>query len=337
MPPTPPPPNVAQFQLIAGKWIAQALSVVARFRVADHLAAGPKSAAELAAVTGTHPGHLYRVLRAVAAVGVLEQLADGRFGLTRMGEYLRGDVPGSMRAVATYCCDPWSWKPWGDLAETVRTGTPAFDRMFGQGVFDYLSQHPDEFATFNEGMTGFSGVESAAAVKAYDFSRYGTIADVGGGHGLLLTTVLKAAPNSRGVVFDLPDVVAGAVPTIAAAGLTGRCVTQGGSFFETAPEADLHVMKHIIHDWNDAKATQILRCCRKAVRPGGKLVLVEMVIPTEGGDPAAKLLDLEMMVLCDGKERTEAEYAALLAGAGYRLTRVVPTESPAGIIEAEPV
>jgi 16S rRNA G1207 methylase RsmC len=185
-------------------------------------------------------------------------------------------------------------------------------------------------------MTGFSGVESAAAVKAYDFSGHGTIADVGGGHGLLLTTILKAAPNSRGVVFDLPEVVAGAVPAIAAAGLSGRCSTRGGSFFETAPEADLHVMKHIVHDWNDAKATEILRCCRKAVRPGGKLVLVEMVV-APGGDPAAKLLDLEMMVLCDGKERTDAEYAALLAGAGYRLTRVVPTESPACVIEAEPV
>lgn len=330
------PPNVALFQLIAGKWVAQAISVVARVRVADHLAAGPKTAADLAARTGTNAGHLYRVLRAVATVGVLEEQPGQRFALTPVGNYLRSGVPGSMRAVATYCCDPWSWKPWGDLAETVRTGTPAFDRMFGEGVFDYLSKHPDEFATFNEGMTGFSGVESAAAVKAYDFSRYGTIADVGGGHGLLLTTILKAAPESRGVVFDLPGVVAGAVPTIEAAELAERCTTQGGSFFETAPAADLHVMKHIIHDWNDAKATQILKCCRKAVRPGGKLALVEMVIAPDG-DPAAKLLDLEMMVLCDGKERTESEYAALLAGAGYRLTRVVPTESPACVIEAEPI
>lgn len=332
----PPPPNVTLFQLIAGKWVAQAISVVARFRVADHLAGGPKTAAELAAITNTNAGHLYRVLRAVATVGVLEEQPGQRFALTPVGEYLRSGVPGSMRAVATYCCDPWSWKPWGELAETVRTGTPAFDRMFGMGAFDYLSRHPDEFATFNEGMTGFSGVESAAAVKVYDFSRYGAIADVGGGHGLLLTTILKAAPDSRGVVFDIPEVVTGAKPAIETAGLAGRCTTQGGSFFETAPAADLHVMKHIIHDWNDEKATQILKCCRAAVRPGGKLVLVEMVI-APGGDPAAKLLDLEMMVLCDGKERTEAEYATLLAGAGYRLTAVVPTESPACVIEAEPV
>ncbi|MFO0800840.1 MAG: methyltransferase [Gemmataceae bacterium] len=333
----PPPPNAVLFQLIAGKWVAQALSVVARFRVADHLAAGPKTAAELAALTGTHAGHLYRVLRALASVGVLDESADGQFTLTAVGEYLRGDVPGSMRAVATYCCDPWSWKPWGDLAETVRSGTPAFDRMFGEGVFDYLSKHADEFATFNEGMTGFSAAESAAAVKAYDFSPYGTIADVGGGHGLLLTTILKAAPKSRGVVFDLPGVVAGAEPTIEAAGLSDRCTTQAGSFFDAAPAADLHLMKHIIHDWNDEKATQILRRCRAAVRSGGKLVLLEMVIPAAGGDPMGKLLDLEMMVLCDGKERTEAEYATLLAGAGYRLTRVVPTESPACVVEAEPV
>lgn len=332
----PPPPNVALFQLIAGKWVAQAISVVARFKVADHLADGPKTATDLAALTATDAGHLYRILRAVAAVGVLAELADGTFALTPVGEFLRSGVPGSMRAVATYCCDPWSWKPWGDLADTVRTGTPAFDRMFGVCVFEYLSQHPDEFATFNEGMTGFSGVESAAAVKAYDFSKYDTIADVGGGHGLLLTTILEAAPNSRGVVYDLPGVVEGAAPAIAAAGLADRCTTQAGSFFDAAPATDLHVLKHIVHDWNDEKATQILKRCRAAVRPGGKLVLVEMVI-TPGGDPAGKLLDLEMMVLCDGKERTEAEYAALLAGAGYRLTRIVPTESPACVIEADPV
>jgi hypothetical protein len=331
------PPEQRLFQLVFGKAVTQAVSVAARFGVADHLAAGPRTAAELAAATGLHPGHLYRVLRVLAGLGVFAADAGGRFGLTPVGELLRSDVPGSMKAVATYVCDPWSWTPWADLAGAVRTGRPVFDTVFGEGVFDYLAKHPNEAATFDAGMTGFSQQAAAAVTAAYDFSGLGTVVDVGGGHGSLLLAVLKANPGVRGVVFDAPQVAAGAADAIRAAGMGDRCRAEGGDFFAAVPGGDLIVMKNIIHDWNDAKAAAILAACRRALPVSGKLLLVELVVPPGFAPHLSHVLDLEMMVLCDGKERTEAEYRDLLAGAGFRLTRVIPTEKgPFSLVEAVP-
>lgn len=337
-PPEPLPPNMALMQMVFGKALTQAVSVVARFKLADQMARGPKTAAELATAAGLHAGHLYRILRALAGVGVLAGDDEGRFSLTPMGDFLRSDVPGSMRAIATYVCDPWSWKPWGDLAGCAKTGAPAFERVFGEGVFDYLGKHPDEAATFNEGMTGFSQQASEFVLKAYDFGPFNTIVDVGGGHGALLLAILKANARARGVVFDAPQVVAGATEPIRAAGCADRCRAEGGDFFKAVPAGgDLYVLKHIIHDWNDAKATQILKCVRAAIPATGKLLLVELVVPPGFGPGFAPILDLEMMVLCDGKERTESEYRELLAGAGFRLARIVPTEGPHGLVEAVPI
>ncbi|MBN9118296.1 MAG: methyltransferase [Planctomycetes bacterium] len=337
-PAEPLPPNMLLLQMVFGKAVTQAISVVARFRLADQMATGPKSAAELAQTAKLHPGHLYRILRALVSVGVLAGDAAGRFSLTPVGEFLRSDVPGSMRAVATYVCDPWSWKPWGDLAGCAKSGEPAFERAFGEGVFDYLGKHPDEAATFNEGMTGFSQHASATMLKAYDFAPFNTIVDVGGGHGAILCAILKVNTKARGVVFDAPPVVAGAADPIRAAGLADRCRAEGGDFFKSVPAGgDLYILKHIIHDWNDARATQILKCVRAAIPATGKLVLVELVVPPGFGPGFAPILDLEMMVICDGKERTEAEYRELLAGAGFELTRIVPTEGPHSLVEATPV
>ncbi|HEV3436090.1 MAG TPA: methyltransferase, partial [Gemmata sp.] len=337
--PTPaPPPEAMLIQMVFGKAITQALSVIARFKIADHLATGPKTATELAAVTSLHAGHLYRVMRALAGLGVLTGDEAGRFALTPMGDMLRSDVPGSVRAIATYVCDPWSWKPWGDLAGAVKSGQPVFDRMFGEGAFDYLGKHPDEAATFNEGMTGFSQQSSAAVLKVYDFSKFGTIVDVGGGHGALMTAILKANPGVKGIIFDAASVASGASEAIRAAGLTDRCRTEGGDFFKAVPAGgDLYMLKHIIHDWNDVKATTILKACRAAIPATGKLLLVELVVPTGFAPHMSHILDLEMMVLCDGKERTEAEYRELLAGAGFRMTRAIPTGGPHGLVEAIPV
>lgn len=332
---TPPPPEAVVTQMIFGKWVAMALSVAAKLRVADALADGPRSVADLAAGTKTHAPSLFRLLRALASVGVFAEDADGRFRQTPLSEVLRSDVPGSMRAVADYCGADWSWQPWGRLLETVRTGRTAFDEAFGEPVFDYLGKHADESAVFNEGMTGFSMQESPAVAAAYDFSRFGTIVDVGGGHGHLLCTILERYPVPKGVVFDAPHVAAGATPRIADAGLAGRCRAEGGDFFAAVPAGDAYVLKHIIHDWPDDRAAAILRNCRTAARPGAKVVLVEMVIPPGNGPSPGKLLDLEMLVIASGQERTEAEYAALLAGAGWRLTRVVPTTSPASVVEGE--
>ena len=334
-----PPPEMVLMQMIFGKLVTQAISVAARFKIADQLVSGPKTAAELAAATGLHAGHLGRVMRALAGLGVFAADEAGKFSLTPMGNWLRSDVPGSLRPIATYVCDPWSWKPWGDLAGAVKTGQPVFDRMFGEGVFDYLAKHPDEAATFNEGMTGFSQQSAAAVLKTYDFSKFGTIVDVGGGHGALLLEIQRTTPGAKGVVFDAPQVAAGATKAIEAAGMQDRCRAEGGNFFESVTAGgDLIVMKHIIHDWNDAKATRILKSCRAAIKPAGTLVLVELVVPPGFAPHMSHVLDLEMMVICDGKERTEAEYRDLLAGAGFRLTRVIPTEgAPYSLVEAVPV
>jgi hypothetical protein len=333
-----PPPDAQLMQVIFGKWASMAVSAAARFKVADHLADGPKSTDELAKATGTNPQALHRLLRATASVGVFAEQPDGRWALTPMAEFLRSGVKGSMRAVAVYMGDPWSWKAWGDLRESVRTGEVAFDRVFGQGVWDYFAQHPGEAATFNEGMTGFSTMAADAVVKAYDFGRFGTIVDVGGGHGSLLAAILKANPSVRGVVFDAPQVVEGAHEPIRAAGLADRCRAEGGDFFQAVPAGgDAYILKNIIHDWNDAKATAILRCVRTAIKPTGTLLLAELVIPP-GNDPhPGKLLDLEMLVICDGKERTEPGYRDLLAGAGFELRRVHQTDSPFNLVEAVPV
>lgn len=336
-PPAAPPPEMLLMQMVFGKNITQAVSAFARFRLADQMAAGPKTAAKLASAAGLHPGHLYRVLRALATVGVLAGDDAGRFSLTPVGNLLRSDVPGSLRSMAVQVCDPWGWKPWGEFADCVKTGQVAFDRAFGEGVFDYFPKHPDEAATFNESMTGFSQQASAALLRSYDFSPFGTIVDVGGGHGAILCAILKATPKARGIVFDAPQVVEGAKKPIEAAGLGDRCRAEGGDFFKAVPSGDLIVMKNIIHDWNDAKAAQILKTCRVALPATGKLLLMELVVPPGYPPHFAPILDLEMMVICDGKERTEAEYRDLLAGAGFRLTRIIPTDgSPFSLVEAAP-
>jgi hypothetical protein len=331
----PPPPDQHLVQLIFGKWVSMAVSVAAKLRLADKLNT-PKTAAELAAETNTHPESLYRLLRALASVGVFASDTAGKFRLTPVGELLRTGVPGSMRGVADYCGADWSWKAWGSLLDTVKTGRTAFNEVFGEGCFDYLSKHPTEQAVFDEGMTGFSGAESDAVAAAYDFSGIGTLVDVGGGHGHLLGTILKKTPALRGVLFDAPHVVAGA--KVAAMGVADRCTAVGGNFFESVPAGgDAYILKHIIHDWNDADCGRILRNIRKVSKPGTKLLLVELVIPP-GDDPhPGKLLDLEMLVVASGKERTEVEYAALVAASGFKLTRVVPTQSPASVVEAEAV
>lgn len=315
-----------------------AVSVAAKLRLADHLAAGPMPAADLAAATNTHPESLYRLLRALASVGVFASDGAGTFSLTPVGELLRTGAKGSMRGVADYCGAMWSWRAWEGTLNSVRTGRTAFNEVFGEGCFDYLARHPAEQAVFDEGMTGFSAVEADAVAAAYDFSGFGTLIDVGGGHGHLLGTILKATPTLRGVVFDAPHVVAGAPARLAEMGVADRCQAEGGDFFKAIPAGgDAYILKHIIHDWNDTDSGTILRNIRTVAKPGTKLLVVELVIPP-GDDPhPGKLLDLEMLVVASGKERTEAEYAELVADAGFRLTRVVTTQSPASVVEADAV
>lgn len=329
------PPDAQLAQLIIGKCLSMAISVAAKLRIADKLADGPKSAAELAAETKTHAPSLYRVLRALGSVGVFAEQADGRFAQSPMSELLRTGVRGSMRGLADYFGSDWSWRSWGHLMHSVRTGETAFDHVFGEGCFDYLAKHPDESAVFNEGMTGFTSSISVAVAEAFDFSAFGTIVDVGGGHGVMLTTLLQKFPKLKGIVFDAPHVAEGAAEPIRAAGLADRLRAEGGDFFKAVPRGgDAYLMKHIIHDWPDDKAATILENCRQAANRGAKLLLVELVLKPGNEPDLGKILDLEMMALPSGRERTEAEYAKLLAGAGWKLTRVVPTKSPAQVVEA---
>jgi SAM-dependent methyltransferase len=333
-----PPPGDVLVQMIFGKVMTQTLCVAAKLRIADKLAGGRKSAADLAKETNTHGPTLYRVLRCLAGFGVFDESADGTFGLTPIGELLRTGVPGSMRGMADFCGEKWAWDAWGDLMHSVRTGQTAFDHVFGKPCFDYLAEHKDESEVFNEAMTGFSGMVAPAVAETYDFSKFGTVVDVGGGHGKLLTEVLKANPAVKGVVFDAPHVAAGAKDAIRAAGLGDRCRAEGGDFFKAVPAgADAYMMMHIIHDWPDDKSVTILKNCRKGVNPGGKLLVVDSVVAGPNEPDPAKVLDLEMLVLPSGKERTEKEFATLFAASGWRLTRVVRTKSPKCVIEGVPV
>jgi hypothetical protein len=335
--PTPTPPDAALVRLVFGKCVSMAISVAAKLRIADRLADGPKDIAGLAAETGTHAPSLYRVMRLMASLDVFAERDDGRFALAPMGEYLRTGVQGSLRGIADYCGSDWSWRAWGNLLESVRTGRTAFDGVFGEPAFDYLEKHPDVSAVFNEGMTGFSSGIASAVAGAYDFSAFGTVVDVGGGHGVLLSTILRSYPGVKGIVFDSPHVAAGAEDAIREAGLAGRCRAVGGDFFRGVPAGgDAYLMKHVIHDWPDDRAATILRNCREGVNQGGRLLLVEIVIAPGNAADFGKVIDLEMLVIGGGRERTEAEYRELLAAAGWRLARVIPTESPVQVIEAEP-
>ncbi len=333
------PPPIELLQLVTGKWVAQAIYVAAEVGVADRLKDGPRSSAELAKACGTNDDATYRLLRALSNVGVLEELEGQVFALTPVGQFLRGDIPGSMRGFARFVCYSPSWKAWEEMLYSVRTGQPGFEKVFGENGFEYFAKHPEESAVFDEAMTSISAVESEAVAAAVDFSGVTTLADVGGGRGYLLATILKANPAMKGILFDLPHVVAGAPPLLRELGIEERVRVESGSFFDTAPKgADAVIMKHIVHDWNDEDAIRILRSCHRALPKGGRLFVVEATVPPRGQNGWAKLLDLEMLVLSPrGRERTEPEYDALFAEGGFRLTRVVPTASASSVVEGAKV
>lgn len=330
-----PPPSQVMAQLVFGKVVAISISVAAKLRIADKLAASPMTNEELARDTKTHPQSLSRLMRALVSVGVFALDTAGRYQLTPLSELLRTGVKGSMRGMADFMGADWSWTAWGHLMHSVKTGTTAFNDVFGEPCFDYLGRHPEESAVFNEAMVGFSSGLADGIIKAYDFGRFNTIMDVGGGHGGLLLAILQATPKLNGIVFDAPHVVAGAVEPIRQAGLAARCTTASGDFFQSVPgNVDAYLLKHIIHDWNDVDAARILKTMRQNCKPGTRLILVEGVIPENNEPHFGKLLDLEMLVVASGRERTQAEYAQLLSEAGFRLEKVYATRSPVDVIEA---
>ncbi len=325
------------YQLASAHYVSQALYVAAHLGIADFLASGPQSHDTLAAKTGTHAGSLRRVLRLLASVGVFTEAADGRFELTPVGSALRSG-PDSARATAQLVAGPMVWQCWGELLTTVRTGEPAFPRMFKGGSFQYFADHPEEAAVFDEAMGSFTAVISGLVATAYDFSAMREVIDVGGGDGRLLTGILRAYPSLQGTVFDLPRLAERATRQIADAGLADRYRFVVGDFFEAIPEGfDAYLLKHVIHDWDDADAVRILENCRQAMGPQAKLLIVEGMYPPriDSSPPSrgAAANDVNMLVCTGGRQRSEAEFRDLYAAAGFRLTRIVPTKAAWCVIE----
>jgi len=338
-PPAEVPPAAAAMQIATGYFAARALHVAVSLGIPDRLAAGPQSAAALAAATGAQADMLFRLLRGLAACGVLEHLGEDRFGLTPIGDALRADAPDSARAGVLMFHHPTFWRSWEALEETVRTGRPGFEQVFGRPFFEHMAATPDAAALYDGGMTGLSAPIVRAVVAAYDFTPFSTIVDIAGGHGSLLAAILEAAPAARGVLKDLPHVAAVAEGRLAARGLGARARVEGGSMFEGVPAGgDCYLMKWILHDWDDAACTRVLGHIAGAMAPGGRFLAVDRVLPARmtasAANRTAAMADLIMMIHLSGRERTEAEFRTLLAGAGLSLARIIPTASPLSIIEA---
>jgi hypothetical protein len=332
-----PSPHEKVRELISGYWVSQCMYVAAKLGVADALAKGPRTAASIAQQVGAQPEPLRRVLRALASQGVFAEDAKGRFRLTPLAETLRSDRPGSLRDFARMLLADYNWQAWAALEHGVVTGELPFDHVHGLPAFAYLAQHPEQEAGFAKSMASISGTENDAVARAYPFGKLGRLVDVGGAHGHLLATILRRHKKLRGVLYDQPQVVAAAAQSgfLSAPALAGRAEVRAGSFFESVPAgADAYLMKYILHDWTDAQCLQILGHCRDAMADGGRVLAVDHVIPKGNGPDWSKLLDINMLVVPGGKERTREEFRELFARAGLRLARVVPTACPLSILEA---
>jgi hypothetical protein len=331
--PTPPP--VALLQLITGKWISHAISTVAHLGIADLLKDGTKSCQEIAQNTQTDQKAIYRLLRALASVGIFSEVAPQQFSQTAMSSFLLSDIPGSLNGMAKFFGLKAYNQGWLELLHSVKTGEPAFVKANGKPLFQHLMEVPADAAVFNEAMSGFAAQGAIAIATAYDFSAFNIIADIGGGHGLLLATILHSYPLLRGMLFDLPKVVEGANSNLVA--VQDRCELIGGDFFQGVPEgADAYILKNVIHDWSDEQALLVLKAVAKSMRSKTKLLLVESVIPSGNAPFFGKLLDLEMLVTSHGGcERNETEFRSLVEASGFRFIQIIPTASPLSIIEAE--
>ena len=334
-----PRPGEVIMQLGTGFMATAALYAATKLGIPDILKSGPKPTSEIARACDGNEDAVYRVMRALASAGIFTEVAPRTFALMPEGELLLSDRPDSQRSMVLWLGNKMHFDTYPELTYAMQTGNTVTEKVYGESCFGYFEKNPEVSKVFNEAMTGFSQMFAPAALEAYDFSWLNgkTLADVGGGHGFVLTSILKKYPEIRGVLADLEHVVAGAPKMIRKAGVESRCTTQPTDFFASVPAADAYVMKHIIHDWNDEKATTILRNCARAGIGKTRVVLMESVV-TPGNEPHfAKWLDLEMMLLPGGKERTEAEFAKLFDGAGLKLTRVVPTKGALSVVEVEKV
>jgi len=331
-----PPPQVAMLQLISGFWISRGVFVIAKLGIPDLLKSGPKTAVELANSTGVHAPSLFRVLRALASVGVL-QIDGERFSNTPLSETLITDAPGSLRWFTISELGQEHYPAWGNLMHSVRTGEIAFDNFFGADIWTYFRDNPEDAKVFNDSMSGMTAAVNATLTSLYDFSKFKTVVDVGGGHGGLITEILKSNPNTKGVLLDAAQVVSGAPEKLGQAGVADRCEAVAGDFFKAVPPGgDAYVLKWILHDWNDELSVQILKNCRAQMGPDSRLIVVDCVVPDTNEPHFSKFIDLNMLVMTGGKERTRQEFAALFEAARFKLLQVIPTDQPTSIIEGQP-
>jgi predicted O-methyltransferase YrrM len=324
-------------QMMTGYWVTQALYVAAKLGIADLLREGPVNCDVLAGKTSTHPQSLYRTLRALASVGVFTEVAPEQFALTPSAALLQSGTPNSMRALAIMYAEE-QYRAWGEMLYSVRTGQPAFEHQFGMGVFEYFVQNPEAGAIFNEAMTGLTSQVADALADTYDFSAFETIVDIGGNLGTVIAAILRRYPNAQGILFDRPNVVASAAEYLVEAGVDNRCQRIGGDFFTAVPSGgDAYLLASVLHDWDDDRCIAILTKCRQVMPAHGKLLVVELVLP-EGDVPhAGKWVDLHMLVMASGRERTAAQYRALFLAGGFDLASVSPIPGGQSIVEALPV
>ncbi|WP_165975558.1 methyltransferase [Actinomadura rubrisoli] len=325
--------------LAFGYMPAQMLHVAAELGLADALHGEPRSSAELAKETGAHAPSLLRLLRALAVLGVVEQRERDLFALTAEGARLRSDAPDSIRSLIRLFCGPDVWRTWGDMAETLRTGEYAWLRVTGKTPFEFFDTNEELSVTFNRAMAEHTRDVAPALIGAHDFRRHRTVADLGGGDGTLIAAILRAAPGARGILYDLPAGLAAAPKTLR--DLADRCDIVPGDFFESVPEgADAYVLKSVLHDWDDEKAATILRTCRAAMRPDARVLVLEQIVPEMvAPDTMGTLMnDLNMLVSTGGRERTEEEFRALLADAGFGVVAITGPAAPSNyhVIEARP-
>ena len=335
------PPQAEMRSLIAGYWVSRLIYVVAKLGIADLLKDGPRTTGALAAAAGVHAPALYRVLRTLSGYGLFTETKGKCFKLTPLGATLRTDVPASMHAFALMLVEKHVWDAWEQLLFAVRTGQLPFDKIFGMPFYKYLEQHPDDLKVFGESMTSLSGTENpeiaAAYRKIHKAAAIRTLVDVAGGHGSLIAMILKEHQTLRGVLFDVPPVIAraGNERHVTAKGVANRCTLVSGDFFESVPKGgDAYILKYILHNWDDESSVKILTNCRGAMNPKGRILVADAVIPPGDKPDWGKLLDIQMMVVVQGKERTKEEFAALFKRAGLKLIRVIPTRCPLSLIEA---
>jgi hypothetical protein len=340
VPSHPPDPAQMLMQMCSGYMISAALYPVTRLGIAERLADGPQTVAKLASDTGADEDSLYRVLRALANVGVFAEPSPRTFALTPASNLLRSDVAGNMRDLVAWMTNELHFKTWGDMLHTVMTGRPSVEKVYGKPCFEAFQDLPETNVEFNNAMTNISAMTIPVVLEAYDFSGVKTLVDVGGGHGLLISQILKQYPDMKGCIFDMQHVIEGAKQRSERLGLEDRLEPVPGNFFESVCDSgDAYIMQHIIHDWTDEQCCTILKNVRKALdgKPNGKLIILDSIVNTDGGFDFTKWKDLEMLLLPGGRERTEEEFRALLERTGFKITRTIPLPSMVSIIEAVPV